>query len=280
MAGKRTTVAVCCALTHADTPAHAGTPRGAPPRPGRDRHGAWQAGRHVRRAGIPLGASCACAPRGGTRSRRPHRAPARQPRRHARARLGRTAVGSVLHTGQHAAVGRRSGVRRRRLWCHRPVRRRGGGAAGRRGACVRAAGDPLRRGRRPDRRVRDPVVLRGRRDRRAARRRVRGLADALLVGDHRATQGGTPAGQRSAVRIREPRRPAARRGDGVRSGQGVPDARAALPLRAAGVVDDGAPQRRDPRADGALRRAGLSRRDRPRTGDARGSSCPPCSCAC
>ena len=39
--------------------------------------------------------------------------------------------------------------------------------------------------------------------------------------------------------------------------------------RAAGVVDDGAPQRRDPGADGALRRAGLSRRDRPRTGDAR-----------
>ena len=87
------------------------------------------------------------------------------------------------------------------------------------------------------------------------------------------------AGHRPAVRHRQPGRPVARRRDGVRAGQGVPDARAALPRRAVGVVDGRAPPRRHPRDHGALRPAGvLDVIERHRVTHA--SSCRRCSCAC
>ena len=140
--------------------------------------------------------------------------------------------------------------------------------------------DSLRRGRRRDRRLRAAAARSSTgsatspsttspRVRRCSTRRARPDAQGRAAPRHRP-----------AVRHRQPRRPVARGGDGVRAGQGVPDARAALPLGAAGVVDDGAPTRRHARAHGALRRAGVSRRHRPRTVSRTRSSSPRCSCAC
>ena len=183
--------------------------------------------------------------------------------------MGRAAIGSVLHARQHAAEHRRSRIRRRRLRCHRAVRRERVRRA--RARCTRAGSEraSVRRHWRIDRWLRRRSHLRRRAADRCARRRTRGFADALLVGHDRPAEGRASAGDRSAVRHRRPGRPAPERGDGVRGRTGLPHARAAVSLGAPGLVDERAPKRRDARADGALRRAGVSRRDRPRARVAR-----------
>ena len=181
------------------------------------------------------------------------------------------ALRPLLHDGQHALGRRGGGVHRRRL--RRPhadhvVRARTpGGGAGRR--CTPEVelrlmmGDPVAAGPHLLRRVR------GRVPGRAAGRGGRGLADALLVGHDRASQGDPPPADRPALRLGRHAVGDARRHHGVHRGRRLPEPGAALPLRPAGLVDDGAPPGRDRGGHGALRPRALPGAHRRAQGHAR-----------
>ena len=194
--------------------------------------------------------------------------------------MGRATLGPVLHPRQHSPERRGSCLRRRRLRRHRAVRRQRVRCARPRRPRAGRERAPVRRRRRTDRRLRRRTHLRRRAADRCARRRTRRFADALLVGHDRPPQGRAAAGDRTALRHRQPRRTAAQRGDGLRGGQGLPHPGAALSLGATGLVDDRAPKRRDARADGTLRRGRNASTSSTASTCRTGSSCRPCSCAC
>ena len=83
--------------------------------------------------------------------------------------------------------------------------------------------------------------------------RGRGLRHAVFLGHHRTSQGDPPAADRPALRLRRRALGHARRDHGLRPGRRLPQPGPALPLRPAGVVDDGAAHGRHRRGHGALR---------------------------
>ena len=98
---------------------------------------------------------------------------------------------------------------------------------------------------------------------------LEGFAMLYSSGHHRAPQGHPAPADRRPLRHQRHARADARAHHGLRRGQRLSQPGAAVPLRAAGLVDDGAAHGRHRRADGALRPRGVPGADRAAPGDPR-----------
>ena len=204
------------------------------------------------------------------RRRRPHRHPHGEQPPVPRGGVGGPAIRAPLHGHQQPPAPGRGAVRARRL---RRGRARVVGGDGRRRRRARPRPHPGAggRGRRPRGFERYDDVLAGE-EPRPARRRARGPRDALLVGHHRPAEGRAQGAAGHAVRRPVGGAGADRPGRWRSRGRArfrVPLARAAVPRRAARLLDVDAAPRRHRRGDGAVRPRAVPRADRAPPGDPR-----------